>query len=92
MTKTEKRLDKAIRTALTSACENLKDISDNFLWLTHTADLKRLPLSMKVSCYFAEQMPLSNSPLANQINQVIIKELKEIDVVISAKAILFCKD
>ena len=40
MTKTEKRLDKAIRAALTTACENLKDISDNFLWLTHTADLK----------------------------------------------------
>ena len=33
---------------------------------------------MKVSCYFAEQIPLSNSPLAEQINQVITKELKEI--------------
>ena len=58
----------------------------------HTADLKRLPASMKVSCYFAEQIPLSNSPLAEQINQVITKELKEIGVVISAKAILFFKD
>ena len=41
MTKTEKRLDKAIRVALTQACEQAKEHVHEFSWLTHTADLKK---------------------------------------------------
>ncbi len=90
MTKTEKRLDKAIRVALTQACEQAKEHVHEFSWLTHTADLKKLPQSLKVSCYCKE---LSITAEQTQlISSLIIKELSAIDLAINAKAISFLKE
>ena len=61
-----------------------------FSWLTHTADLKKLPQSLKVSCY-CKELPI----IAEQtqlISSLIIKELSAIDLAINAKAIAFLKE
>ena len=43
MTKTDKKRDKAIREALTKACEIALQRNDGFQWLTHEVDYKRFP-------------------------------------------------
>ncbi|HCV04906.1 hypothetical protein L1264_16250 [Pseudoalteromonas sp. APAL1] len=90
MTKTEKRQDKAIRVALTQACELAKDQVHEFSWLTHTADLKKLPQSLKVSCYCKE--PPLTAEQTQLITNLIIKELSAVDLAINAKAISFLKE
>ena len=90
MTKTEKRLDKAIRVALTQACEQAKEQVQEFSWLTHTADLKKLPQSLKVSCY-CKELPIT-AEQTHLISSLIIKELSAIDLAINAKAIAFLKE
>ena len=90
MTKTEKRLDKAIREALTQACEQAKEHVHEFSWLTHTADLKKLPQSLKVSCY-CKELPIT-AEQTQLISSLIIKELSAKDLTINVKAISFLKE
>ncbi|MGX1110992.1 hypothetical protein ACSSVW_000371 [Pseudoalteromonas sp. MBR-15] len=90
MTKTEKRLDKAIRVALTHACEQAKETVSEFLWLTHTADLKKLPQSLKIKCFF-NTLPINENQKQLIVN-LIINELNTIDITINAKAISFLKE
>ncbi|MBD57646.1 hypothetical protein [uncultured Pseudoalteromonas sp.] len=90
MTKTEKRQDKTIRVALKQACELAKDQVLEFSWLTHTADLKKLPQSLKVSCY-CKELPLT-AEQTQLITNLIIKELSAVDLAINAKAISFLKE
>ena len=90
MTKTEKRQDKAIRVALRQACELAKDQVHEFSWLTHTADLKKLPQSLKVSCY-CKELPLT-AEQTQLITNLIIKELSAVDLAINAKVISFLKE
>lgn len=90
MTKTEKRLDKVIRVALTQACELAKEHVHEFSWLTHTADLKKLPQSLKVSCY-CKELPIT-AEQTQLISSLIIKELSAKDLIINVKAISFLKE
>jgi hypothetical protein len=90
MTKTEKRLDKVIRVALTQACELAKEHVLEFSWLTHTADLKKLPQSLKVSCY-CKELPIT-AEQTQLISSLIIKELSAKDLAINVKAISFLKE
>jgi len=61
MTKTEKRLDQALRKALTLACENIKDQYSNFNHLTHEVNLKKPANTLRVSCYFIDELALSDA-------------------------------
>ena len=90
MTKTEKRLDKVIRVALTQACELAKEHVHEFSWLTHTADLKKLPQSLKISCY-CKELPIT-AEQTQLISSLIIKELSAKDLAINVKAISFLKE
>ncbi|MCH2087778.1 MAG: hypothetical protein MK175_11375 [Pseudoalteromonas sp.] len=90
MTKTEKRLDKVIRVALTQACELAKEQVHEFSWLTHTADLKKLPQSLKVNCY-CKELPIT-AEQTQLISSLIIKELSAKDLAINVKAISFLKE
>lgn len=90
MTKTEKRLDKVIRVALTQACELAKEHVHEFSWLTHTADLKKLPQSLKVNCY-CKELPIT-AEQTQLISSLIIKELSAKDLAINVKAISFLKE
>jgi len=51
-TKTQKKIDRNIRLALTKACEQfLQDIT-GFQWLTHQANYDNFPDSLLITCVF----------------------------------------
>ena len=61
MNKIEKQMDKKIVKVLTDVCEKAKYDLDGFAWLTHLADYKAFPQSLKVICVFHNQEALSTS-------------------------------
>ena len=61
MTKTEKRLDGTLRKALTLACENIKYRYSYFNHLTHEVNLKRPENTLRVTCYFVDELALSDA-------------------------------
>lgn len=67
MTKTEKQLDKALRKALTIACENIKDQCTGFSHLTHAVNLKKIHDSLHVSCFFIDELSLSEATEQQQL-------------------------
>lgn len=93
MTKTQKKFDKAIRQALTNACEAIKDDVTGFAWLTHQVDIQNPTNTVKISCYFIDESALrtvnQNSQLAN-IETIIQRELKTLNL--KAQSITFQTD
>ncbi|MCF6436713.1 hypothetical protein [Pseudoalteromonas sp. MMG022] len=65
MTKTEKRLEKALIQQLTQACEALKATCPSFCYLSHTGSMKKLDATLKVQLYCAQ--PLSKSELSQAL-------------------------
>lgn len=55
MRKTDKKIDKAIISALTEVCEEAKFEHPGFSWLTHEVDYQRFPSSLRVTLVFDEQ-------------------------------------
>lgn len=79
MTKTEKKLDKQIRSILTEVCDSVTATIHGFEWLTHAVDYARFPASLKVTCIFntnenLEQYQASNSK--DEIQNLIFDSLK----------------
>ena len=94
MTKTQKQLDKRIRQQLTLACEQIKDIVEDFSFLTHSADLNNLPSKFKVSCYFIDDIALEQAKQNNQLDyivQLICNALASLNIHIKNNAISFLK-
>lgn len=52
MRKTDKKIDNAIRNALTEVCDIALTSVDGFQWLTHEVNYDRFPASVKVVCVF----------------------------------------
>lgn len=50
--KTEKKIDNHIRTALTEVCETLLKDVPGFIWLTHQANYTNFPASLMITCVF----------------------------------------
>ena len=63
MTKTQKQRDKQIRQVLTIACENIKQTDFGFAYLTHTVDLNNEANTLKVQCYFNDDLAYQKSEL-----------------------------
>jgi len=74
LSKTQKKLDNALRGALQSVCEStLKDL-EGFSWLTHQADYANFPASLLIICIFEydEQLDaFTNSGSASNIRSKI---------------------
>ena len=66
MTKTDKKIEKAIREALTEVCDIALDEVAGFQWLTHLVNYRRFPSSLSVICIFASNNERSNALLAQQ--------------------------
>lgn len=66
MKKTDKKIDNALRSALTQVCEVAQDSIEGFVWLTHLVDYQAFPSSLKIACIFETDEQLAN---ANQIKQ-----------------------
>jgi len=61
MNKTIKKLDNKLVLALTAACEQAKDTTTGFEWLTHTADYANFPGSLHVRCIFDTDASLKDA-------------------------------
>ncbi|MCQ8878312.1 hypothetical protein NQT69_09910 [Pseudoalteromonas shioyasakiensis] len=93
MTKTEKLLDKSLRKMLTIACENIKYDCSGFAYLTHEVNLKKPAGSLQVSCYFIDELALSEANSKQQL-PALESEIKAQLAVINIKpqAISFLAD
>ncbi|MDB2387064.1 hypothetical protein N9W21_06930 [Shewanella sp.] len=59
MRKRDKKIENAIRIALTQACEQLKDNVTGFAWLTHQVDVKHIEKTLKVTFMFTSLASLN---------------------------------
>ena len=66
MKKTDKKYEKAIREALTEACDIALDEVAGFQWLTHQVNYSRFPDSLSVVCIFDTNSELASALLAKQ--------------------------
>ena len=58
MKKTDKKIDNAIRTALTEVCSFALEEFEGFKWLTHCVDYRFFPQSLSVTCVFDKNLDL----------------------------------
>jgi hypothetical protein len=83
MRKSDKKLEKSIVSALTLACEQIKDCVDDFIWLTHDVDYKNFPDSLVITCVFnsnqAIELAQSNGEL-NLLTSIINKQLEKLNI------------
>lgn len=64
MKKTDKKIDNALRQALTEVCDAATENVTGFQWLTHVVNYNNYPRSLSVICVFdtnAEVVQLSSS-------------------------------
>ncbi|WP_105169854.1 hypothetical protein [Pseudoalteromonas sp. T1lg23B] len=84
MTKTEKRLEKALIQQLTLACEELKVLTPHFSYLSHTGSMKKLNATLNVQLYCSE--PLTKSELG-QAQDLINNYLETLSCSVKANQI-----
>ncbi|WP_372762649.1 hypothetical protein [Pseudoalteromonas sp.] len=93
MTKTQKQRDKQIRHALTAACEQIKSTLTGFAYLTHTVDLNNEANSIKVTCYFDDELAYQqHQAQLDTLKKVIVAQLAQINLPIKPAAITFLAD
>ncbi|KPZ60536.1 hypothetical protein AN391_00148 [Pseudoalteromonas sp. P1-13-1a] len=93
MTKTQKLRDKQIRQALTHACEQIKATHYGFAYLTHTIDLNNEAKSLKISCYFEDDIAYHDAEAHfSQLVDIINAELSKISLSVAANQIAFLVD
>ncbi|WP_421850189.1 Fis family transcriptional regulator [Marinomonas sp.] len=61
MKKSDKKIDNALREALTNVCETALGSVDGFVWLTHLVNYSAFPNSLKIICVFETDESLSNA-------------------------------
>ncbi|ATG80036.1 hypothetical protein [Pseudoalteromonas sp. 1_2015MBL_MicDiv] len=90
MTKTQKQRDKQIRSVLTIACETIKETVFGFHYLTHSVDLNNETNTLKVQCYFNDDIALeSATPQLDELKDIILNQLASIKLNIKPAHILF---
>ena len=52
MKKSDKKIDNALRGALTNVCETALGSVEDFVWLTHLVNYNAFPNSLKIVCVF----------------------------------------
>ncbi|MGO2356179.1 MAG: Fis family transcriptional regulator [Marinomonas foliarum] len=66
MKKSDKKIDNALRSALTNVCEAALGKVDGFVWLTHVVNYNAFPNSLKIICVFETDEALANAIGAKQ--------------------------
>ena len=90
MTKTQKQRDKQIRLALTNACEAIKEMVIGFDYLTHTVDLNNEVNTLKVQCYFIDEIAREDAkPQLDELTQIILSQLAAIQLNVTPAHISF---
>jgi len=83
MKKSDKKIDNAIREALTKVCESALNSVDGFVWLTHLVNYNGFPNSLKVVCIFDTDEALSTAieaKLDDYFYQLINNELNAVNI------------
>lgn len=83
MKKSDKKIDNALRNALSNVCETALGKVDGFVWLTHLVNYNAFPDSLKVVCVFDTDEALSKAIEAKQddyLYQLIQHELSSIGI------------
>ena len=83
MKKSDKKIDKALREALTHVCEAALESVDGFVWLTHLVNYTVFPSSLKIICVFETDQALARAFDAKQdddLRSLINKELSAINI------------
>lgn len=84
MKKSDKKIENNLRKALTIACEDIKEIVEDFRWLTHEVTYQKFPQSLMITCYFCNPIAIEHLKLKAQdtlIKDIICKQLSAIGVV-----------
>jgi len=87
--KTDKKYEKAIRAALTEACDIALDEVPGFKWLTHKASYSRFPDSLSVVCIFDTKSELASALLTQQdgfLRSVIREKLSAVGITLKDMA------
>lgn len=79
MRKTDKKMENAIRVALTEACEIAQEHYPGFEWLTHVADYDNFPDSLSVVCIYDTNANLANTD-RDAVRALIRETLLSIDI------------
>ncbi|QUX91239.1 Fis family transcriptional regulator [Marinomonas sp. A3A] len=83
MKKSDKKIDNALREALTNVCETALDSVEGFAWLTHLVNYNAFPNSLKIVCVFETDEALSKAIDAKQdeyFYQLISSELNAVSI------------
>ncbi|GGW83416.1 hypothetical protein [Alteromonas halophila] len=70
MKKSDKKMDNAISSALTDACEAALETHNGFVWLTHVVNYRRFPQSLLIICVFDTQANLEQADTQAMRNSV----------------------
>ena len=79
MKKTDKKIENALRGALTEACDRSLETHEGFMWLTHFANHQKFPGSLSIVCVFDtnEQLSKAND---EELRAIINDKLASIDI------------
>ena len=79
MRKTDKKIENALRQALTEACEVALDNHEGFQWLTHFVSYSDFPASLSIVCVYDKNSHLAKTDKEGM--RALIKEkLASIDI------------
>lgn len=85
--KTEKKIDNAICTALTEVCESCLERIEGFSWITHQVNFTQFPASLQISCIFDNEQhkqQLLDSEQYQQLKQLIQQRLLKAGIKLTA--------
>lgn len=79
MKKTDRKIENALREALTEACDLALEKYEGFMWLTHFVNYQNFPRSLSIVCVFEtnEQHLKSND---DELRQIIKDKLMSIGI------------
>lgn len=61
MKKSDKKIENAIREALTKVCDGALESVSGFVWITHMVNYDAFPQSLRIVCVFDTDEALSNA-------------------------------
>lgn len=79
MRKSDKKVDNALRVALTDVCDIAQAESEGFTWVTHFANYDDFPGSLLVVCVYHTDVDLDNADL-DWMRALIKSKLASIDI------------
>lgn len=85
--KTEKKIDNAICTALTDVCENCLKSIKGFAWITHQVNFTQFPSSLQISCIFDNEQhkqQVQDSEQYQQLKRLIQQRLLKAGIKLTA--------